>query len=272
MAPDLIPAVDRKTTIVRLLRGDRDVQRNMSPVVLVSKNPGSEGKALTHIIHAPQHLHMNSRLILSWCLLVLILSSSTLAAKNVVYKGSFSSTDLLTGEVTATALYVIFGEETPVDASTLGYNFLKGQFIFLNGRLGKKRYAVVPALPRFRSVKTTQQIGKKMKVKEVITQASAGNPTDSGDDFYRVSGFVLVGNLGNPKYDFPLTLKGYGMAASGGLGGPDAPPEAGAERVSFTLTLVQSLTDPIESGETVEATIERVTTFLTSQGFVGNAP
>lgn len=215
---------------------------------------------------------MKSQTVLVCWLLAFILSTPALAAKNAVYKGSYSVTDLVTGKVTNLSLYLVFGEEVPVNPPEDRYTYLSGKFVILNGLLGKKRFGVISAGSRFRSLEKTETVGNKTRTTEIITQAEDGDATDTGNGYHSLNGMVLVGRLGNLKYDFPVTLKGYGLNVSGGLGIPGDPPYGGATRSSLSFTLVQSITDPIPSGESLDATVERVTNFLKARGYIEYAP
>ena len=214
---------------------------------------------------------MKSQVVLACCLLAFMLSTPALAAKNVVYKGSYSITDLVTREVTNYSLYLVFGEETPIYPPEDRYTYLTGKLVIVNGMLGKKRFGVVTAGSRFRSVETTEMVGNKTRTTEIIAQVADGAATDAGGGQHILNGMVLVGRLGNLKYDFPVTLKGYGLTVSGGLL-PGNPPYGGATRSLLSFTLVQSITDPIPNDETVDATVERVKNFLKARGYIEYVP
>lgn len=215
---------------------------------------------------------MKTRAVLACWLLAFMLSTPALAAKNAVYKGSYSITDLVTGKVKNLSLYLVFGEETPVNPPEDRYTYLTGKFVIVNGLLGKKRFGVTSAGDRFRSVEKAETVGGKTRITEIITQAGDGHATDSGNGYHSLDGLVLIGRLGNLKYDFPVTLKGYGLNASGSLGVLGNPPSGSAIHSSLSFTLVQSITDPIPSGESLDATVERVTNFLKTRGYIEYAP
>lgn len=187
------------------------------------------------------------------------------AGKNAIYRGSITLADIATGKTVTSALYFILGEETPVEDGA-DYTFVTGRFIYLNGELGRKRYAVAPIEPRFRSVEFTKNVRNKTTITEVITQAQ-GNATHAEERFFSVGAILLVGTRGSPKYSFPMTLKGQllSSSASYSISGELL---AGAKRGTFQMKLVTTLTDPVPVDETVENSTKRVTDYLQSVGYI----
>jgi len=215
---------------------------------------------------------MISRIILGLSMLLVAVTSTAFAGKNAIYKGVYSSTDLVTGKVDTVSLYLIFGEETPLDVAEDRYNLIAAKIVALNGVLGPRRYLQTSFGPRFRTSEQSITVGTKTTITEIFTQCFESQPTDTGAGSHSFRGLVLVGKLTNPKYDFPLTLKGSALSASGQFLPNGQPPLANAARGKLTFKLVSSLTDPIPSGESLDDSVKRVTDYLTARGYIEFVP
>lgn len=210
---------------------------------------------------------MNFRVLL----FLLLTSTLTFAGdKNLVYKGSFVLTDLLTKKVLfSRQIYLVFGEETPVSESDR-YATIKATVVVYvpKGPLAK-RYQKT-SLGVFRTAEKTIQVkGKDRKIE--MFQYSDGDATGDGNGFADSTGYVLLGTHSSPLaefYDAPLTLTGTGLASNTGVSVSEEGVFAAASRATFSLSLVRVLTDPIPSGETLENSVQRVVDFLEDRGYV----
>lgn len=190
----------------------------------------------------------------------------TFAGKNAIYRGSITLTDFAGAKPYTTSAYLIFGEETPVEGTSQDHTRLTGRFIYLNGVLGRKRYAIAPVDPGYRSVEFTKTIRNKTTITEVITMAQ-GHPTNSEQRFFSLGAVLLAGTHSSPKYRFPMTLKGQLLQSSASYGLSNEL-TATAQRATLQLRLVTSLTDPIPDNETLEDSTKRVADHLQSIGFI----
>ncbi len=214
---------------------------------------------------------MKTRVVFAWCLAALVVPFSSLNAKNAIYKGKFTNIDVGTGEVSGSAVYIVFGNETPVSPPEDRYTYLNSATILLGGRLGKKNFLVLEVDRRFRSIETVERIGKKARIVETISQLGDADSTDSANPQHSFSAIVLTGKHTTLRYDYPLTLKGYGLSS---FGGPQAggAPIGSASRTTVRLQLIRSLVDPIPEVEPLEVTIERLKNYLLLRGYTNIAP
>lgn len=190
---------------------------------------------------------MISRLI---CTLILTSNLVFAGTKNLVYKGSYGSKNTETG-----AKIVLFG------ATGLPKEF------------PKKRYVKQP-FGRFRTLEKSVEVKGKTRTLEYFLQGDA-EPTDSGNGFASLTGYVLhglhSGTFGS-LYDAPDALKGTGLFFSSGLSPLEEPVFGGAGTSKFSFKLVTAFTDPIPSGESLADTVKRVTDDLESRGYVEIVP
>ncbi|HET6409787.1 MAG TPA: hypothetical protein VFG14_17995 [Chthoniobacteraceae bacterium] len=210
------------------------------------------------------------RAVLGSLMLLSLGSSAAYAAKNAVYKGVFSTADIFTGIVSTSSFYLVLAEETPVVVQSTDYTLIQGRFIALNGSLGRQRYAL-GLTGQFRSAEKSQTVKDSTRVTEVITLSYESEGTGATGLYHGFTGLVMFGRHSNPKYDFPLTLKGNALGSTGSITF-DSPLVASATKGTLNLRLVSSLTDPIPSDETLEASVNRVLDFLKSLGYIEYVP
>src|SRR5688572_29451595 len=189
--------------------------------------------------------------------LALILSLGTASAKNAVYKGSYTTRDLLTKTTQSLRGYLVLGDEVRITGDEPRYAHVTATLIITGPPLPAKRYAVTP-FGLFRRLEIKRTIGGKERTFEIITQADA-DPTDSGNGFHTLSGIVLTGQKTNPLYDMPEILRGNGLSSNGYLSPSPEPPTGSASTAILSYTLVPDLTDPIPSGESLADSVKRVT-------------
>jgi hypothetical protein len=206
---------------------------------------------------------------LSLLALALVLSVGTAAAKNRVYKGSYSSKDSLTKKTQTLRGYLVLGDEAPITGDQPTYAHITGTLVVTGKPLPAKRYAVIP-FGLFRTLEIKQMIGNKERTFQIITQAEA-EPTAGGNGFHRLTGIVLTGQNTNPLYEMPEILRGTGLSSNGQLS-PSGPPTGGASTAILSYTLVPDLTDPIPGGESLADSVKRVTDFLEDRGYIAFVP
>lgn len=202
--------------------------------------------------------------------LALILSLETASAKNRVYKGSYSTRDLLTKKTQTLRGYLVLGDQMPITGDQPRYAHITATLVVTGQPLPAKRYAVTP-LGLFRTLEIKRVIGGNERTFEVITLADA-DPTDGGNGFHALSGIVLTGQKTNPLYDVPEVLRGNGLSSNGSLSPSPEPPTGSASTATLSYTLVPDLTDPIPSGESLADSVKRVTDLLKDRGYIEFVP
>ena len=206
----------------------------------------------------------------SLLVLAVILSVGTASAKNAVYKGSYTTRDLLLKTTQSLRGYLVLGDEVPITGGEPRYAHITATLVVTGTPLPAKRYAVTP-LGLFRRLEVKRTIGGKERTFEIITQADA-EPTDTGNGFHTLSGIVLTGQKTNPLYDMPELLRGNGLSSYGSLSPSAEPPSGSASTAILSYTLVPDLTDPIPSGESLADSVKRVTDLLKDRGYIEFVP
>jgi hypothetical protein len=188
--------------------------------------------------------------------------------KNYVYKGTIATIDLTDGTKAKIPGYVIFGDARPVDVSD-DYLFVDSSLVVVSPALGKKRVLRSPG-PGFRSLRKTVTVKGKPRTTVILTH-SAGDATTGSGARHAVFAVLVSGLVTDPLYDMPPKLTGPTLSSQGQaqLSGPSS---GGGTGGTWKLTLVRDLTDPIPPSETLAQTVDRVTAFLASRGFIEFIP
>src|SRR5687767_8353445 len=130
---------------------------------------------------------------LRWICMMAALLSLALAvpasAKNSVYKGTYFSTDLVEGQVITASIYLVLGDEEPIDPENDAYAKISATMIFFGPPIGKKRYAVGPTRA-FRTVEVPKTVKGRELTVEIISQVTETSPTEGDLSFH--SGVMLV--------------------------------------------------------------------------------
>ena len=209
---------------------------------------------------------MNFRVLL----LLLLTNTLTFAGdQNLVYKGSFVLTDLLTKKVMfSRQIYLVLGEETPVSESDRYATMKAAIVVYVPKGALAKRYQKT-SFGVFRTAEKTIKVKGKDRQIEVF-QHSSGHAAD-GNVLSESTSYMLFGTLSSSLaefYDAPLRLTGTGLALSSGVSPADEELFATASRAIFSLSLAREITDPIPSGEKLEDSVQRVVDYLEDRGYI----